>query len=279
MPINSAFPAIKPLPGTKKNFPEVKGRVNSQPMTFRKSNKNSSGDEAGLNQILPSTGKIQLPKQRTHHDSSAVSACLKTNVGKSKESEFKSKIPVRKPEIAGNRKENTTKPKWDSTTQVTRSAGIKPLPGTKKTLEDFVRKPFRATPAPNSTRNPKWVVMPKDRSAVKTNSIQQSVEKSGNKNISENVNHKPFKAAPVLASTYKPFRPLKNTENSKTRQSVDKSNTKEGMEQLIAEPFVQNEATTLEQVAILNEPNADLFDPVESTDAQAEAVDIQTYSV
>ena len=112
MPINSAFPAIKPLPGTKKNFPEVKGRVNSQPTTFRKSNKNSSGDE--------------------DHDSSAVSACLKTNVGKPNESEFKSKIPVRKPEITGNRKENTTKPKWDSNTQVNRSAGIKPLPGTKK---------------------------------------------------------------------------------------------------------------------------------------------------
>jgi hypothetical protein len=88
MPVNSAFPAIKPLPGTKKNFPKVKGRVNSQPMTFWKSNKNSSGDE----------------------DSPAVSACLKTNVGKSKESEFKSKIPVRKPEIAGNRKEKQQNP-------------------------------------------------------------------------------------------------------------------------------------------------------------------------
>ena len=34
--VNSSFPAIKPLPGTKKNFPEVTARVNLQPMTFRK---------------------------------------------------------------------------------------------------------------------------------------------------------------------------------------------------------------------------------------------------
>jgi hypothetical protein len=65
--------------------------------------------------------------------------------------------------------------------------------------------------------------------------------------------------------------------NIKIRQSVDESNTKEGMEQLIAESFVQNEATTLEQVAIPKEPNADLFDPVESTDAQAEAVDFPAF--
>ena len=77
-PVNSSFSAIKPLPGTKKNFPEVSGRVNSQPMTFRKPNENSSGVEVGMNRMFPSVGKAQLPKPRTHHDSSAVSACLKT---------------------------------------------------------------------------------------------------------------------------------------------------------------------------------------------------------
>ena len=78
MPVNSSFPAIKPLPGTKKNFPQVNGRVNSQPMSFRKPNKNSSVDEVGMNRMFPSVGKAQLSKPRTHHDSSAVSACLKT---------------------------------------------------------------------------------------------------------------------------------------------------------------------------------------------------------
>ena len=77
-PVNSSFPAIKPLPGTTKNFPEVSGLVNSQPMTFRKPNENSSGVEVGLNRMFPSVGKAQLSKPRTHHDSSAVSACLKT---------------------------------------------------------------------------------------------------------------------------------------------------------------------------------------------------------
>jgi hypothetical protein len=41
MPVNSSFPAITPLTGTKKNFPDVTGRVNSQPMIFPKPNKNS----------------------------------------------------------------------------------------------------------------------------------------------------------------------------------------------------------------------------------------------
>jgi hypothetical protein len=158
MPVNSSFPAIKPLPGTKKNFPDVNARVNSQPMISRKPNKNSSGAEVGMNRMFP-----QLSKARTHHDSSAVSACLKTDTGNPKKLEFKSKIPVRKPEMIGNRIESPTKLKWNSTTQINRSAEIKPLPGIKKTLGDFVRKPFRATPAPASTHNPRLVVMTKDR--------------------------------------------------------------------------------------------------------------------
>ena len=87
MPVNSSFPAIKPLPGTKKNFPDVNARVNSQPMISRKPNKNSSGAEVGMNRMFP-----QLSKARTHHDSSAVSACLKTDTGNPKKLEFKSKI-------------------------------------------------------------------------------------------------------------------------------------------------------------------------------------------
>jgi hypothetical protein len=85
--------------------------------------------------MFPSVEKSQLPKPRTHHDSSAVSACLKSDTGNRKKLEFKSKIPVRKPEMIGNRIESSTKPKWNSTTQVDRSAEIKPLPGIKKTWE------------------------------------------------------------------------------------------------------------------------------------------------
>jgi hypothetical protein len=75
--LKSSFPAIKPLPGKKKNFPEVAARVNSQPMIFWKLG-NSSGVEVGMNRMFPSVGKTQLPKPRTHHDSSAVSDRLKT---------------------------------------------------------------------------------------------------------------------------------------------------------------------------------------------------------
>ena len=75
--LKSSFPAIKPLPGKKKNFPEVAARVNSQPMIFWKLG-NSSGVEVGMNRKFPSVGKTQLPKPQTLHDSSAVSACLKT---------------------------------------------------------------------------------------------------------------------------------------------------------------------------------------------------------
>lgn len=284
MPVNSSFPAIKPLPGTKKNFPQVTGRVNSQrPITFQKPNKNSSGVEVDMKRI--SAGKIQLSRPRTHHDSSAVSACLKTDTGNSKKFEFKSKIPVRKPEMIGNRMESTTKPKWNSTTQVNRSTGIKPLPGIKKTLEDFVRKPFRATPVPATTHNPRLVVMTKDRPEVNKNLLQQSVEKSGSKAIPDSWNPNSFRATPAPANTYKPFQQVLA---SKCLSSVDEGKMKKGVKQLIEEPFVQNVATTLsfpeetsfenaipiEKAAIRNGPDADLFDPVESTNGQTEAADI-----
>ena len=76
-PVNSSFPAVKPLPSTKKSFLGVTARVNSQPMIFWKLG-NSSGVEVGMNRMFPSVGKTQLPKPRTLHDSSAVSDRLKT---------------------------------------------------------------------------------------------------------------------------------------------------------------------------------------------------------
>jgi hypothetical protein len=272
MPVNSSFPAIKPLPGTKKNFPDVNARVNSQPMISRKPNKNSSGAEVGMNRMFP-----QLSKARTHHDSSAVSACLKTDTGNPKKLEFKSKIPVRKPEMIGNRIESPTKLKWNSTTQINRSAEIKPLPGIKKTLGDFVRKPFRATPAPASTHNPRLVVMTKDRQEVKKGLRQQPVEKPGNKIIPDSRKPNPFRAIPAPVSTYKPFELVLP---SKARQPVDKGKLKEGQQQLIIKPFVQNVATTPtlsfpeeksdETNRIPKEPYIGLSDPDESMDGQAE---------
>jgi hypothetical protein len=272
MPVNSSFPAIKPLPGTKKNFPDVNARVNSQPMISRKPNKNSSGAEVGMNRMFP-----QLLKARTHHDSSAVSACLKTDTGNPKKLEFKSKIPVRKPEMIGNRIESPTKLKWNSTTQINRSAEIKPLPGIKKTLGDFVRKPFRATPAPASTHNPRLVVMTKDRQEVKKGLRQQPVEKPGNKIIPDSRKPNPFRAIPAPVSTYKPFELVLP---SKARQPVDKGKLKEGQQQLIIKPFVQNVATTPtlsfpeeksdETNRIPKEPYIGLSDPDESMDGQAE---------
>ena len=276
MPVNSSFPAIKPLPGTKKNFPDVNARVNSQPMISRKPNKKFSGAEVGMNRMFP-----QLSKARTHHDSSAVSACLKTDTGNPKKLEFKSKIPVRKPEMIGNRIESPTKLKWNSTTQVNRSAEIKPLPGIKKTLGDFVRKPFRATPAPASTHNPRLVLMTKDRQEVKKGLRQQPVEKPGNKIISDSRKPNPFHAIPAPVSTYKPFEPMLP---SKARQPVGKGKLKEGQQQLIIKPFVQNIATTRtlsfpeeksdETNQIPKEPDIGLSDPDESMDGQAENSDI-----
>ena len=73
MLVNSSFPAITPLTGTKKNFPDVTGRVNSQPTIFPKPNKNSSGIEVGMNRMFPSVEKTRLSKPRTLHDSSAIS--------------------------------------------------------------------------------------------------------------------------------------------------------------------------------------------------------------
>jgi hypothetical protein len=284
MPVNSSFPAIKPLPGSKKNFPAVTGRVNSQPMIYRNPNKNSSGVEVGMNWMFPSVEKSQLPKPRTHHDSSAVSACLKSDTGNLKKLEFKSKIPVRKPEMIGNRIESSTKPKWNSTTQVNRSAEIKPLPGIKKTLGDFFRKPFRATPAPATTHNPRLVVMNKDRQEVKKGLPQQSVEKPGNKIIPDSRKPNPFRAIPAPGSTYKPFQPVLP---SKIRQSMDKGKITEDLQQgpLIIKPFVQNVATTStlsfpeeesdESNRIPKEPDVGgLSDPVESMDGQAENSDI-----
>ena len=204
----------------------------------------------------------------------------KTDTVNPQKLEFKSKIPVRKPEMIGNRIESSTKPKWNSTTQVNRSAEIKPLPGIKKTLEDFVRKPFRATPVPASTHNPRLVVMTKDDQEVKKGLAQQSVEIPGNKIIQESRKPNPFRAVPAPVSTYQPFQPVLP---SKTRQSMDKGKiTKD--QQLIIKPFVQNVASTPtlliaeeesdENNRIPQEPDVDLSDPDVSTDGQAETSDI-----
>jgi hypothetical protein len=246
-------------------------------MIFRKPNENSSGVEISMNRMSSSVGKAQLPKPRTHHDSSAISACLKTDTVNPKKLEFKSKIPVRKPEMIGNRIESSTKPKWNSTTQVNRSPEIKPLPGIKKTLEDFVRKPFRATPVPASTHNPRLVVMTKDHQEVKKGLPQQSVEKPRNQIIQESRKPNPFRAVPAPVSTYQPFQPVLP---SKTRQSMDKGKITEDQQQLIIKPLVQNVASTPtlliaeeesdENNRIPKEPDVGLSDPNESTDGQAE---------
>ncbi|KZS04114.1 Uncharacterized protein APZ42_033056 [Daphnia magna] len=66
-----------------------------------------------------------------------------------------------------------TAQRWDNTTKVTVTTNIKPLPGTKKTLEDFVRKPFKATPVPASTYK-----APADHLAPKTKPQTKIVKKA-----------------------------------------------------------------------------------------------------
>lgn len=182
MPCNSSFPALKPLPGSKKSFPDVCSRVNSgmvkiskpdlTPMTFKASRQvrihNSSGSELLFDCGAPLASKRFKPKPGTHHDSSAVSACLNQQTCKpSKTTNVRSKIPVRKPIVSCV---ESSKPKWDSASlfepkKVT--VGISPLPGRKKTLNDFMGKKFRATPAPPTTHKPSMPVAPNKRQSVR----------------------------------------------------------------------------------------------------------------
>ncbi|EFX88139.1 hypothetical protein DAPPUDRAFT_96377 [Daphnia pulex] len=182
MPCNSSFPALKPLPGSKKSFPDVCSRVNSgrvnlskldqTPMTIKASRQvrihNSSGSELFFDHGTPLASKRFQPKPGTHYDSSAVSACLNQQTCKSsKTTNLRSKIPARKPIVSCV---ESSKPKWNSATlfepkKVT--AGISPLPGKKKTLNDFMGKQFRATPAPPTTHKPSMPVAPNKRQSVR----------------------------------------------------------------------------------------------------------------
>ena len=189
MPCNSSFPALKPLPGSKKSFPGVCSRVNSgrmnisktdqTPMTLKASRQvrihNSSGSELLFDQDATLASKRLQLKPGTHHDSSAVSACLNQPTCKpSKTTDFRSKIPVRKPVVSC---EESSKPKWNSATLIEPKkviVGISPLPGKKKTLNDFMgNKQFRATPAPPTTHKPSIPIAPKKRQPVRDlNSIK-----------------------------------------------------------------------------------------------------------
>ena len=182
MPCNSSFPALKPLPGSKKSFPDVCSRVNSgmvkiskpdlTPMTLNASRKvhihNSSVSELLFDHGAPLASKRFKPKPGTHHDSSAVSACLNQQTCKPwKTTNARSKIPVRKPIVSCV---ESSKRKWDSATlfepkKVT--VGISPLPGRKKTLNDFMGKKFRATPAPPTTHKPSMPVAPNKRQSAR----------------------------------------------------------------------------------------------------------------
>jgi hypothetical protein len=136
----SCFSPPKRLPGSKKEFPNVSARVNC----FKGRHTGSSADGESPAKL------IDKPKQRTHHDSSAVAGCLKGPI-----SESKSKMPVRKPVVTCRKAAPaTTAPEWNITTRVDYKAEVKPLPGTKKSLADFARKPFRAAPVPVSTYKP-----------------------------------------------------------------------------------------------------------------------------
>jgi hypothetical protein len=130
--------------------------------------------------------------------------------------------------MIGNRIEGSTKLKWNSTTQVhNRSAEIKPLPGIKKTLEDFVRKSFRVTPVPASTHNPRLVVMTESRGSEKKACINNQL-KNPEKKVFWTVGT-PILSVPYLRlSVRKPFQPVLP---SKTRQPVNKGKIKEGQQQ------------------------------------------------
>lgn len=188
MPVNFSFPAPKALPGCKKTFPEVCSRVNSfnrvniskpqqNPMTLNASRQvrvnNSSGSEAFSDCVASLIANKRLQhKSGTHHDSSAVSACLhKQSTGNIslKTTSFKSKTP--KSVVSCPESLLSTKPKWNTATVIDKQKktvfDIPTLPGKKKTWKDFVDKQFRATPAPPTTHKPSIPVAPKKRLSVR----------------------------------------------------------------------------------------------------------------
>ena len=111
MPVNSSFPAITPLTGTKKNFPDVTGRVNSQPMIFPKRRYEPKSRYEPDVPFSRKDSTIKAANTSRFIRYFGISVCLKTDTGNRKNMEFKSKIPVRKPEMIGNRIESSTKPK------------------------------------------------------------------------------------------------------------------------------------------------------------------------
>jgi hypothetical protein len=132
--------------------------------------KNSSSSETFIDRDAPLTNTRLNPKPGTHHDSSAVSACLYNQTGNpSKTTNFKSKIPVGK-SIVSCPESPLTKPKWNSATRIDQNKAfvdIPSLPGKKKTLKDFVGKHFRATPALPTTHKPSIPVATKKRQSVR----------------------------------------------------------------------------------------------------------------
>jgi hypothetical protein len=163
------------------------------PMTLKASRHiriyNSSGSELlfsdGDVPHLASRQRIQLSsKPGTHHDSSAVSACLNQQTCKpSKTTDLRSlKIPVmRNKQVVVSCEESSNKPKWNSSTLIEPKkvvVGMSPLqPDKKKTLNDFMRKPFRATPAPPTTHKPSIRVVPiKKRQHVGDDAVINSIK-------------------------------------------------------------------------------------------------------
>ncbi|XP_057369930.1 uncharacterized protein LOC130691042 [Daphnia carinata] len=237
MAFNTSFPSPKPLPGSKKAFPHVSARVNS--FTGRKSVSKlpdtsvpAAPAKPGKDsrKIDPAVGhqKRSVPanvshanKIRTHHDSSAVSACLKTATAtRTQKVHVKSTAPVQKPDITTSRTAGQAKPvKPETMDRTDKLFAMKPLPGKKKTLEDFVRKPFRANPVPLSTYK-----HPKDCSAVKQEPHPPAKKVMVQTSPPQKVKPVPFRARPLPASTYSPSihpgRKIHKVQIEKTDESV-----------------------------------------------------------
>ncbi|KAI9564429.1 hypothetical protein GHT06_008168 [Daphnia sinensis] len=208
MPSNTSFPSPRPLPGLKKTFPDIAARVNS--FGNRKSasklpvyNVSAAPEKTGYispkidsavnnQKCSPSANVSRTQKLRPHHDSSAVSACLRTAAAaKTQKVEVKSTPPVQKPNATSLKSKKMDGPDG--------AFAMKSLPGKKKTLEDFVRIPFKATPVPLSTYN-----LPKDCSTVKQATQQPAKKVPVKISPPEDLKPVPFRARPVPASTYSP---------------------------------------------------------------------------
>lgn len=217
MPSNTSFPSPKLLLGLKKTFPDVAARVNSfgerksasklpvpsvSTVPEKPGNICRKIDLAVDNQkCSPSANVSRTQKLRPHHDSSAVSACLNktATTAKTQKVQVKSTPTVQKRDITTSRTVGQAAPvKSNKVDRPDSAFAIKPLPGKKKTLEDFVGKPFRAQPVPLSTYK-----LPKDCSTVKQEPQQpaKKVTVKTHPPAPQNVKPIPFRARPVPAST------------------------------------------------------------------------------